>query len=170
MRERRREEGEPVLGGIKLFVFLEENTHKAVWATGNLSENHAVLCCSLSPRACTPPLFHMCRNILRTCLFLHQSISTSGADPTENNPIALSVLSPASVIAPVSEEALCLFKDLTHLCFLHWRKDDPSRDTFWYPRAPLTAGGMSGSSPPLGSCIGCSPAWISGPAPPPGPF
>lgn len=48
-----------MLGGIILFVFLEENTCKAISATGNLSENHAVLCCTLSPRACTPVISHV---------------------------------------------------------------------------------------------------------------
>lgn len=102
------------------------------------------------------PLCHcnMCGNILFTCLLLHQIISASGA---ESGSVVLSVLSPGAVMVPVSEKGKCLFRErlLCTTAFSPWEEGCSRQGRV---SVPTTAGGMSGSTPPLGLRTACLPS------------
>lgn len=85
---------------------------------------------------------------------LHQIISASGAG-AESGSVVLSVSSPGAVMVPVSEKGKCLFREclLCTTAFSPWEEGCSHQGCV---SVPTTAGGMSGSAPPLGLCPGCS--------------
>lgn len=163
--ERDREENRSVSGRITLFVF-PGGKHMR----GHFSERKSewkpsfLMPMSLSTLRASAPLCHLdtCGNVLFACL-LHQILSASGAGAE-----SVSVLPPGAAMVPVSEKGKCLYRECLR-CTSAFSPWEEGRSQQGRVSVPTTAGGRSGSGPPLGLCPGCS-LCLDDCLPPPGPF
>lgn len=145
--------------------FLEENICEAISASGNLSENQAFSCRCRFPRSARlrPSVIST-----RVEMFYSRVSSIKFSAPLGQGLSPCLFCPPGAAMVPVSEKGKCLYRECLR-CTSAFSPWEEGRSQQGPVSVPTTAGGRSGSGPPLGLCPGCS-LCLDDCLPPPGPF